>query len=573
MPASVTVWTQDAMLRIFGDEPVPQNARRTIELSAARGEVACFQLGIRARGIDLNFLAARAEAPAGPRGSSLHRQGVEVLFAEYVPLKWGMEKQGPDDIDRRAPGFFPDPLVPGWELDTAETISPPTRSAWVRVQVPADARPGVYRGRVVLTAGRKVFAMGGKPERIEYQVERSVTFTLRVWDFALPDSTLLHTNWFFPDHLADWYRQPMWSPAYWRLIERVADDMAAHRQNVMLTPLLGGRTADEQMIGIQRAGRSYRFDWRKFDRWARIFLSRGFRWLEGNHIAFGSKRAPKVWIGVRGRAAKEQAFAGADDKAYEELLRQFFAALSKHLHLRGWQNHYVQHISDEPKVAEVERYARLAALVRESAPGVPIFDALTDPELADLADYPVPLENEYDRVVAKSKVARQNIWTYYCCGPSAQWPNRFIEFAPIRVRIFSWLCFAKEIPGFLHWGYNYWRGVKKTVLNPWDDPTCHRYGGGDPCIIYPPRDEAMLEKWPETIFGSIRWEIIRAAMEDYEYLRLTRQLADAGDREARAILKQVKEKIVPDWTTYTRDWGAMKALRDRMGELLSGRVR
>jgi hypothetical protein len=571
MPATVTVWTQDAMVRIFGDDPVPASARKKIELFAARGETECFQIGIHARGIDLNYLSASAEPLQGPGGKSLDRSCVQVLFAEYVPVKWGMEKQGKGDVDRRAPGFFPDPLVPDWELDTAETISPPTRSAWVQVQVPPDARAGIYRGRVRLTAGRKVFAMGSKPEKIEFEVERAVEFTLRVWGFTLPASTLLHTNWFFPEHLADWYKQPMWSPAYWRLIERVADDMAAHRQNVILTPLFGGRTAEEQLVGVYQRGRSYRFDWRGFDRWAKIFLSRGFRWLEGAHIAFGSRRAPSVWVRGASANAKKRSFNSADDKAYEALLRQFFAALADHLRQRGWQSNYVQHISDEPKVAEEKPYARLAGLIRKAAPGLPIFDALTDPELADLADYPVPLENEYDRVVAKSKVPAERIWTYYCCGPSSQWPNRFIEFAPIRWRIFSWLCFDKNIPGFLHWGYNYWRAVRKSVINPWDDPTCHRYGAGDPCIVYPPRDATMLERHGDKIIGSIRWEIIREAMEDYEYLRLTRQAAEAGDREARAILKQVHAKIVPGWTTYTRDWNAMKDIRQRMGRLLSGR--
>lgn len=166
-------------------------------------------------------------------------------------------------------------------------------------------------------------------------------------------------------------------------------------------------------------------------------------------------------------------------------------------------------------------------------------------------------------------IPAKNIWTYYCCGPGEPWPNRFIEYLPIRWRIFSWLCFQKRIPGFPHWGYNYWRGTSKRVINPWDDTSCHRYGGGDPCIVYPPRDNGMLKQ--QIVIGSIRWEIIREAMEDFEYLKMTRELAESGDKEARAILAEVGRSIVPDWTTYTRDWRRMDSLRERMGDLLAKR--
>jgi hypothetical protein len=123
----------------------------------------------------------------------------------------------------------------------------------------------------------------------------------------------------------------------------------------------------------------------------------------------------------------------------------------------------------------------------------------------------------------------------------------------------------------LHRGYNQWGTNprnRKAVLNPWDDVTGHRWPGGDPQVVYPPRDEKMTR---EKVIGSIRWEIIREAMEDYEYLRMTRELADAGDAEAKALIDEVLLRAVPDWTTHTRDHEYLASLRERMGGILSRR--
>jgi hypothetical protein len=563
----VTVWTQGPMARIFPNDVPPSAKTGPYTMSAARGETECFQVGVHMEGTRLNVMTATLSELVGPGRAIIPADHIDVLYADYVPVKWPMAGQAPGDVERKAPGFYPDPLLPDWELDVAEVETPPTRSLWVRVNVPRDAAPGLYRGTLSITCRRKWFATRHEPERLLYERKVKVPFRLRVWNFALPESSsLLMTNWFFPSHVADWYQQPMWSPDYWKLIEGFAADMGAHRQNVILTPLWGGRTAEEQLIGITRRGGKYVFDFAGFDRWARIFLSRGFSWLEGHHISAGSHAAIPFWL-RSGRRVQKVSFVNAQDARYEDFLRQFFASLWRHLDECGWRDNFVQHISDEPKPREVERFGRLATIVRTAAPGIRLMDALTDPELAELVDFPVPLEEQYERVRKESGVASNKIWTYYCCGPGGAWPNRFIEYLPIRVRIFSWLCFQRGIPGFLHWGYNYWAGTWKKVINPWDDPTCHRYGGGDPCVVYPPRDDRMLRK--QSIVGSIRWEIVREAMEDFEYLRMVRLLADAGDRTAQGILREVTMKIVPDWTTHTRDWHKMLALRERMGELLS----
>lgn len=369
-----------------------------------------------------------------------------------------------------------------------------------------------------------------------------------------------------------------------------ADDMASHRQNTILTPLFGFDRPSGQMVGVARKGRGYEFDFSRFDRWVEIFFDRGFRLIEGGHIASKAKNAYPVWLtddrepdrGPGGKRRKEflvppaghkewqvegnrLTFKSARDPRFTDFLTSFFRAIWEHLGKRGWQDRYLQHVSDEPRMDNFKDYRRLAGIVRAAAPGIRIIDAVGDPEYAHLMEAPVPIESVYDRMAAESGRSREDIWMYYCCGPGGQWPNRFIEYNLVRVRIFTWLCFVKGIPGFLHWGYNYWSSLSKQSINPWDDTTANRWPGGDPMMVYPPRDKYMAR---DKVIDSIRWEIVREAMEDYEYLRMVDDLAEKGDREAKALLAEVRRKVVPDWTTHTRDYRYLLSVRERMGDII-----
>jgi len=263
----------------------------------------------------------------------------------------------------------------------------------------------------------------------------------------------------------------------------------------------------------------------------------------------------------------------AQSAQFESFLQQFITALWKHLCKRGWQKKYIQHISDEPSLAALEKYKRITRIVRESAPGIKLIDAIGPCEFGDVIEHPVPIENHYDQLLKQTGRSKKDVWVYYCCGPTGRWPNHFIDYWLLRVRIMTWICFQKQIPGFLHWGYNYWGTFNKenlynpkNVHNPWDDPSTLRHPPGDPCMVYPPPTSDLKQCG---VIGSIRWEIVRKAREDYAYLDLTRQVANKGNREALAILKEVASKIVPDWTSHIRDHTELEKIRKRMGKLLS----
>ncbi|NQT37617.1 MAG: DUF4091 domain-containing protein, partial [Planctomycetes bacterium] len=102
-------------------------------------------------------------------------------------------------------------------------------------------------------------------------------------------------------------------------------------------------------------------------------------------------------------------------------------------------------------------------------------------------------------------------------------------------------------------GYSTPRGTKRY------------WGNGDGRFIYPPLAAATpgaSGSGPviEPPVSSIRWEMLREGVEDYEYLYLLRELLDRrrGDLSAERIrhyesLLEVPTAITQDMTTFTTD--------------------
>jgi hypothetical protein len=100
-----------------------------------------------------------------------------------------------------------------------------------------------------------------------------------------------------------------------------------------------------------------------------------------------------------------------------------------------------------------------------------------------------------------------------------------------------------------------------------------RWGNGDGRFIYPPRrrDEPVISGPVD----SLRWEMLREGIEDYEYLALLKRLiakvGAAGVSVARLLV--VPETIVRDGKTYTKSSAPIYRRRRAIAnaiEMLSG---
>jgi hypothetical protein len=235
------------------------------------------------------------------------------------------------------------------------------------------------------------------------------------------------------------------------------------------------------------------------------------------------------------------------DPRAKRFLKAYVPAVFEHLKEKGWNKFYMQGIADEPLSWEVDWFAEGADLVRKRMPGVPIVEPV---DMGLNLDF---LRKNVDVWVMRLQtIARQEqevrqqldsgrtLWFYTYLSPHGRYPNRFIDFSLLKVRILHWMNYKYRLPGYLHWGLNAWYqedpykntqpviNQGKTYLPP-----------GDAFITYPNRTKKSLN-------SSIRFEEMREGIEDYGLLD---ELRKKDPEKAR----QISEQMVQTFTEYVRD--------------------
>jgi hypothetical protein len=105
------------------------------------------------------------------------------------------------------------------------------------------------------------------------------------------------------------------------------------------------------------------------------------------------------------------------------------------------------------------------------------------------------------------------------------------------------------------------------------------WGNGDGRFIYPPLAAADASSTAPVLDGpvdSIRWEMLRDGIEDYEYFAQLRRLierhaprlAPSRVRQYRSLL-DVPASVTTDMTTFTNDPGPIERHRDRLARAIA----
>ena len=104
------------------------------------------------------------------------------------------------------------------------------------------------------------------------------------------------------------------------------------------------------------------------------------------------------------------------------------------------------------------------------------------------------------------------------------------------------------------------------------------WGNGDGRFVYPPLAAASGNPSEPVVEGpvdSIRWEMLRDGIEDYEYLVMLRKLieekkAKISERKRREYLGllEVPESITEDMTHFTKEAGAIEKQREKIARAI-----
>lgn len=523
-------------------------------IAVARGETATVQIVLKT---NKELIGVSADVANISNGTSKLQGRTGWIGYVRAGRKYSPTSK---DLLRSASDFFPDPILTDTILNLQQGEIEPL---WITIPIPLSAKPGLYKGLVIIKG------LANKKKE-QYKKE----FYIRVYPVNIAKTSLLVSNWsahystITLSYLNNNKPVDRYSPLYWELIQKHAEIMASHGQNVHRIYPVWNTTFD------YKDGK-YSFDFSNFDKEAEIFDKVGaLERIEGGHLGWRSGgwddpyfvevpvpdteenkkllKSPSPLDVVNGMRLVKLPL---EDTRTKEFLDQFLPALKVHLEKKGWLDRYMQHIADEPVSKNAASYVGISNYVKKHLPGVKIIDAvLTSKELRGGIDVWVPVldvfHKDYKFYQELQKEGKE-IWFYTCVGPRGNYANRFIELPLIQTRYLHWINYKYNAIGYLHWGLNYWGGPNAL----YDDAS--RDGGklpaGDHSIIYPGYRK---------LYSSIRFEAMRDGIYDYELLKMV-------EKKNSEKAKSFVNSIILNFDNYDGSISYFRKIRKQMLQFLS----
>lgn len=497
--AAVAYWLESSLRRVY---PATDPGSSSLSLTVPRAARASFQICVRNEsvypvGFDCSVSGADDLKP-------------RVRLVGLVPLPHYTPNTDPEELEgvEHGPGLVPDPLYP----ETKALIGPmESRSFWISLTIPADAKPGSR------TINARVAPWGAK-EAVEMPV------ALRVADLVVEprrDFPIIH--WWRGEATWDYYGTGRFDERWWELTRDQLQNMWDHGSDVMPVPLLVTRRETFkrpcQLLDVEEtAPGEYAFDWTRTKRFIDMCREIGFKKFEWSHlwIYWGAENPVRVYTqkGDEFVMLWPPDISGFSD-VFLNFLDQFLPEFHEFLVKEDLLDDSYFHLSDEPgEGRHIENYRKARAILHEKAPWMKgkVMDALSSIKYGreGITDIPIPIVSSAQAYID----AGIPHWVYYCCVPTGPWLNRFLDTPLPKIRMSGWLFHRLEAKGFLHWGFNYWHKMEREEIgDPFHDASNDSWPGipfGDPFMIYPGEDGPI---------DSLRWEVFAESLQDMAVLQ------------------------------------------------------
>jgi Glycoside hydrolase 123, catalytic domain/Glycoside hydrolase 123 N-terminal domain len=265
---------------------------------------------------------------------------------------------------------------------------------------------------------------------------------------------------------------------------------------------------------------------------------------------------------------REGMFAGfrQGTPEYDTLLSQYLRQVEDHLAKNGWLGREYIYWFDEPDPKDYPFVREGMLNIRKNAPRLTRFitEHRPGPEIMDVSEIGCTIFDRVDpKAVAELAPKGREFWSYLCTGPKSPWVTLFIDHPAVNLRMWLWMTYKWGLKGILVWRADYWNSPTLfppgILQNPWADPMSYtvgyglpygqvnHWGNGDGRFLYPPNRDPAKDKTKYLCgpVNSVRWEILREGIEDYEYfVLLGRAVKDAKGRAKNKALVAEASKLL-----------------------------
>jgi len=352
--------------------------------------------------------------------------------------------------------------------------------------------------------------------------KQKLSFTVNVYPVDIPamnQSHLNYVNWLNIGNICNDHQVEIWSEPFWGMLRKYAQMMARGRQNTFWFIW-------SDFFRYNPDGTVAEFYQQRLDRYIDIFLTEGLTTIQGAPFCRRRNWESDAFLLSVPTSDKREIPAVSDEG--RSIIRSMAEPIIALMKKNNWESRWYQGVFDEPTEEYVDRYKETVAFVKSMKPDLRILEATMTVSLSGVVNCWCPQVQEYQKNASffnERKAAGGAVWVYTCLAPGGPWINRLVDQERLRQVYIGWACAKYDLQGFLHWGFNMYRGnAFENLVRQHDGPT-NFLPAGDSHIVYPGKNGPL---------SSQRFEAHRIGMEDYELLyqlkkqnpELTAQLID-----------------------------------------------
>lgn len=565
----LSIWTDYPSNKIFKDDPVPAESGSGIVVYLAKNEFEPFQL-IMNSNMSKRIKVTVSELPQG--------LNVELRQVEYIYLE-----QSTDSLGRE--GWYPDPLVPlewGSELVLENGENLPL---WLTIKADKNMLAGEYAFSVYIN-------------------DIAIPVYVHIFDFEIPETLHVKSqiNLSHKDILEKYGVQGLRND-YWEYVDRIKQFMIDHRLTPKSVLWSGGLTyggGSPYINYIESTGQFID----PYGIWG--FLESAARYLDGAPNVLNTYLKPDVFnsgvgfpsfmaMTFRNNDASEDQrpdwFLGTKrevsdwythnnlESAYNKKWFKYIADLESYLKGAGYIDKAYYYFANEPQNQEdYDAVSWYASRLKEVAPDLKLMISEEPrPEIYANEHYPnvsidqwLPVLNNYNPEVSWSRELEfgEETWVYFLHGTKPPYFNPItLDHPGIESKLTGWFLWKYRIKGIAHYAFNDWSN------NVWMDPMTSGHNG-DNFMLYPPNKDNSAIEYGQTnhrFVSSIRFELLRDSLEDYEYLYRLNSSKQPVVYENNLSDSEV-DKIIYGVTSYNRDSHFMYELRKNIGLKIEGEI-
>jgi len=498
IPSGFEAWVMPIEKRVFAGSFTRRTGPEVIQATGLRNEFVSIQLACRH--VENSELSCALTDLRGDQ-DSIGSDRIRVRFGAYLPV---------DETST----LTADPLL---ETEMYPILANVAVPVWITIHIPKELPADLYRGDLTLRAGAEI---------------QKIPIELEVLNGTLPDPqdySFYLNIWQHPNGVARAHKVELWSERHWDLLSKYAENMAQHGQKSILTSIIHDpwnsqcgyefpSMVEWRFPGQWTLAETSRFEWdfEIFDRYVDLMMQAGIR-SKIEMYAMVKGPGPTPDTSIRYLDTQEGVYRTQKLKAGDAMWfgawKAFFPALKKHLQEKGWWQ--IAYLGFDEKPEQVME--AMFDLINEAGPDYRLVLSgghAAERENVELVLYFAALENrkrwaeEIAPMVKAVQTRGQMVSFYTACEP--RYPNTFIYSSLRESRMIAWIARKYGLDGYLRFIFN---AFPEDV---WTQPA-FKWHSGDMFLVYPGTDGPL---------DSMRWELLRQGIQDYEAWRIAYEMAD-----------------------------------------------